>query len=159
MYSCCGGRLVECADLERQPSRTYDSGRADRPRSLYLSGTSSASRTLLLSHLLRAVLFGALAGGISSLLGDAVDGWVLYLGCAALSAAGGWVLARPMERNSLLAVLVLWLVAGFLYYSLGTPVATGPLAVGAGLGEYVELGGVVIGLGIGALLGRAVARP
>ncbi|HET7480774.1 MAG TPA: hypothetical protein VFJ72_14810 [Rubrobacteraceae bacterium] len=125
-----------------------------------MSGRAPAgSRALLLSHLLRAVLFGGLAGWISSLLGGVVDGWVLYLGCAALAGAAGWVLARPMERNSLLAVLVLWLVAGLLYYSLGTPVEAGLLGVSVGLGEYVELGGVVIGLGIGALLGRAVARP
>jgi len=119
----------------------------------------AGSRALLFSHLARAALFGGLAGWLSSLLGVVVEGWVLYAGCAVLAALGGWVLARPMERNSLLAALILWLAAGYAYYALRPPTETGLLAFGGSFGGYVTLGGVLAGLGIGALLGRAVARP
>lgn len=113
---------------------------------------------MLFSHLSRAALFGAAAGWLSSLLGGVVDGWLLYLGCAALAGAGGWVLARPMERDSWLAVAVLWAVAGYLFQALRPPVDVGVLAVGESIGGYVELGGVLAGMGIGAFIGRAFAR-
>ncbi len=122
-------------------------------------GEATGSRALLFSHLARAALFGGLAGWFSSLLGSVTGGWVLYAGCAALAAVGGWVLARPMERNLLLAVLVFWISAGYIYYALRPPVEVGLLAFGGSFGGYVTLGGVVAGLGIGALLGRAVAHP
>lgn len=105
------------------------------------------------------MLFGAVAGWLASLLGGLISGWMLYLGCLALAGLGGWVLARPMERNTLLAVAVLWLSAGYVYYLLRPPVETGLLAVGAGVSGYVTLGWVVVSLGVGALIGRAIARP
>lgn len=122
-------------------------------------GEAAGSRALLFSHLARAALFGGLDGWLASLLGGVADGWVLYAGCAALAAFGGWVLTRPMGRNSLLAALVLWVAAGYVYYALRPPAETGLLALGGSFGGYVTLGGVLVGLGVGVLLGRAVARP
>lgn len=119
----------------------------------------AGSRALLLSHLLRAALFGALAGWLSALLGDVVEGWLLYLGSLALAGAGGWVLVRPMGRNSLLAALVLWVVGGYVYYLLRPPVGGGLLGMGESLGGYVGLAAVILSLGLGALLGRAIAKP
>lgn len=114
---------------------------------------------MLLSHLLRAALFGGLAGWLSSLLGGLVTGWVLYIGCLALAGVGGWVLVWPMERNTLLASAVLWVAAGYVYYLLRPPVEAGLLAVGDSVSGYITLGGVVVSLGVGVLIGRAVARP
>jgi hypothetical protein len=116
-------------------------------------------RALLASHLARAGLFGLVAGWSSSLLGDVAQGFLLYLGCLALAAAGGWVLVRPMGRDTLLASAVLWAVAGYVYYSLRTPSGGGLLGVGVELGGYAQFAGVLVSLGIGVLLGRALARP
>lgn len=62
-----------------------------------------------------------------------------------------------MDRNTLLAAVVLWAVAGYVYCLLRPPGEIGLL--GGDLAGYVVLAIVVASFGIGALLGRAIARP
>ena len=113
---------------------------------------------MLFSHLARAVLFGTVAGWLSHLLSEAVSGWVFYLGCAALGAFGGWVLLRPMERDTLLAAVVLWAVAGSVYYLLRPPDGAGALGLLPDISGYVGLAAVVVSLGVGVLIGKAITK-
>jgi hypothetical protein len=114
---------------------------------------------MLLSHLFRALLFGAAAGWLSALISDLETGWVLYVSALVLATAGSWVLVRPMERNTALAALVLWASAGGVFYLLRPPAEFGLLGAAEGFGAYANLAAVIFCFGIGALLGRALARP
>jgi hypothetical protein len=115
--------------------------------------------TLLLSHLLRAVLFGGAAGWAGAALAGYTGGWLLYGACLLLAGLGSWVLTRPMLRHSVLATVVLWVAAAGVFYAL-RPVATpGVLDVGESVAGYLTFAAVVAALGLGAFLGRAVARP
>ncbi|TCJ16112.1 hypothetical protein E0L93_10555 [Rubrobacter taiwanensis] len=117
------------------------------------------SGTLLLSHLLRALLFGAAAGWGAGTLAGYVAGWPLYAACFLLAGTGGWVLTRPMAGHTVLAALVLWAVAGGVYLTLRPVAPAGLLGAGEVLGGYLSLLGVLAAFGLGAFAGRAVARP
>ena len=119
---------------------------------------TARSSNLLISHLARAVLFGAAAGWLSSLLSGVTSGWVFYLGCGALAAFGGWVLLRPMERSTALAMAVLWVAAGGTYYLLRPPGGAGMLGVLPDIGGYVGFAAVLVSFGAGVLIGKAITR-
>ena len=121
-------------------------------------GRATQSRAMLLSHLARAVLFGAVAGWLSSLLFGVISGWVFYLGCGTLAALGGWVLVRPMERSTALAAAVLWVAAGGTYYLLRPPGGAGMLGVLPDIGGYVGFAAVLVSLGVGVSIGKAITR-
>ncbi len=121
-------------------------------------GRATQSRAMLFSHLARAVLFGAAAGWLSSLLSGVTSGWVFYLGCGALATLCGWVLVRPMERSTALVMAVLWVAAGGTYYLLRPPGGAGMLGVLPDIGDYAGFVAVLVSFGVGVLIGKAITK-